>query len=358
MSGGLYGRGKAPERTCLPIHQWPPEDQRRWTTACAQGDVLEGDAGCRSAHRPITNRKAEKGYGRWLTFIAIHEPAVLISPPEARITHERAMRYVNDLRRLGNSSGTLLGRLQELGEVASAIAPTGDWAFLKKMASRIRATHIPARSTEPGHLSHEVLGLGFDLMATLPADPLRAAIGYRDGLTLALLAMLPLRRRNLSELTLGETLQRHGAGWRITFAGAQMKTDVPFMLDVPQILLPDLERYLETHRPVLVARTGRWHQPAEQALWVSKDGSRLTEMALYDRIRACTGRAFKKPLNPHLFRHMAATTLSVEAPGAVRSAAALLGHRNFSTTERYYIQAMGLESGRRFAETITQIQKR
>lgn len=357
MSGGLYGRNKAPERTCLPVHQWPSEDQLRWTTACAPGDILEGNAGRRSTHRWISNRKAEKGYGRWLTFIAIYEPETLNSLPEERITHDRVIRYVTDLRRLGNSSGTLLGRLQELGEFATAIAPTGDWAFLKKISSRIRATHKPARSTEPRQLSHEVLALGFDLMKNLPADPLMAAIRYRDGLTIAMLAMLPLRRKNLSELTIGETLQRAGSAWKITFSSEQMKTGVPFILDVPQLLTPYLERYLETFRKVLVDRTGRWHQPAQQALWVSKDGSRMTPMALYDRIRTCTRLAFEKPLNPHLFRHMAATTLSIEAPSAVRSAAALLGHRKLSTTERYYIQANGLESGRRFEAVINIIQK-
>jgi hypothetical protein len=30
MSGGPYGRGKAPERACLPIGQWPEEDRRLW----------------------------------------------------------------------------------------------------------------------------------------------------------------------------------------------------------------------------------------------------------------------------------------------------------------------------------------
>jgi transcriptional antiterminator RfaH len=30
MSGGLYGRGKAPERACLPVDRWPEVDRRRW----------------------------------------------------------------------------------------------------------------------------------------------------------------------------------------------------------------------------------------------------------------------------------------------------------------------------------------
>jgi hypothetical protein len=63
MSGGPYGRGKAPERACLPIDQWPAEDRRLWHAACAAGDVLDDEGGARSGHARISNAKAAKGYG-------------------------------------------------------------------------------------------------------------------------------------------------------------------------------------------------------------------------------------------------------------------------------------------------------
>ena len=46
--------------------------------------------------------------------------------------------------------------------------------------------------------------------------------------------------------------------------------------------------------------------------------------------------AFGRPVNPHLFRDVAATTLARDQPAQVRLAAPLLGHRSFSTTERHY----------------------
>jgi hypothetical protein len=48
MSGGPYGRGKAPERACLPIDQWPDADRRLWVAACAPGDILDEEVGARS----------------------------------------------------------------------------------------------------------------------------------------------------------------------------------------------------------------------------------------------------------------------------------------------------------------------
>ncbi len=38
-----------------------------------------------------------------------------------------------------------------------------------------------------------------------------------------------------------------------------------------------------------------------------------------------------------------------------RAAAALLGHRHFSTTERFYIQANNLAASRRHGDTLDQI---
>ena len=51
-------------------------------------------------------------------------------------------------------------------------------------------------------------------------------------------------------------------------------------------------------------------------------------------------------INPHLFRDCAATTIAIEDPPHVRIASQLLGHRTFSTTEKYYNQARGLEASR------------
>src|SRR4051812_13545632 len=50
-----------------------------------------------------------------------------------------------------------------------------------------------------------------------------------------------------------------------------------------------------------------------------------------------TRRLVGVAINPHLLRDCAATSLSTVSPAAALSAAALLGHRQFATTERYYI---------------------
>ena len=60
----------------------------------------------------------------------------------------------------------------------------------------------------------------------------------------------------------------------------------------------------------------------------------MTQMAIYDRIRARTKEQFGVAINPHLFRDAAATTMAIADPANVRLAAPLLGHRTFTTTEK------------------------
>jgi len=78
----------------------------------------------------------------------------------------------------------------------------------------------------------------------------------------------------------------------------------------------------------------------------------MTEMAIYYRIRTHTQRAFGTPINPHLFRDAAATTLAIADPVHVRVAAPLLGHRTFRTTERHYQHAQSLDAHRAYVGAV------
>ena len=78
----------------------------------------------------------------------------------------------------------------------------------------------------------------------------------------------------------------------------------------------------------------------------------MTQMALYDRVRAKTKAAFGHPVNPHAFRSAAATTWAIEDPATVRAASAHLGHRSTQTLEQSYKMSMTMDAGRVFAQTL------
>jgi len=356
MSGGPYGRGKAPARACMPLASWPEMDLRLWRAACEPVDLLAlEDGGSRAQHARASNDKAVKGYGRWLTFLAVRDAEAVSQLPEARITPERACAYVGELQALGNGSGTILARLQELGEVAKVTGPARDWSFINRIASKIRSRHRPVRNKSHLRLSEELLDLGLRLIdeaADEDLTPRQAATMHRDGLLIAFLALVPLRRKNLARLTLGVNLIDLDGAWLLVLEETETKTHQLHETLWPDDLVAPLMIYLETHRPHLASLTGRWAKPVGDLLWVSTDGSPMTEMAIYDRIRARTKAAFGAALNPHLFRDAAATTLAIADPEHVRVAAPLLGHRTFATTEKYYQQATAMQAHRTYVAVL------
>jgi integrase/recombinase XerD len=353
MSGGPYGRGKAPERACLPIATWPQADRQLWLDACRPADLLDEHIGTRASHSESSNRKAQKGYGRWLTFVIATDPDCTSDPPADRVTKDRVGAYVESLIVLGNSTATILARLQELGEVAKILCPQRSWTFINAISSKIRAAHRPARDKRNLKLSDELLDLGLALIdRAAQTRRLASAIPHRDGLMIALLALIPLRRRNLAGLRLHKNLFRIDDRWIISFDPSETKTHEAFELGWPDELHAPLKIYLDVHRPFLASVPGRWSKPVGDFLWVSSDGSPMTEIAIYDRIRKHTKDAFGAAMNPHLFRDAAATTLAITDPEHVRVAAPLLGHRTFTTTERHYQQAKALEAHRTYLDAL------
>ena len=71
-----------------------------------------------------------------------------------------------------------------------------------------------------------------------------AAIDFRDGLIIALLALRPLRRGNLVHLTIGVDLVRSGSGWTIAIPPSATKTHAPLEFEWPESLTAALDAYL------------------------------------------------------------------------------------------------------------------
>ena len=360
MSGGAYGRGKAPTRACLKLDDWPATDRELWLAAITPSDPFAESGGTRARHRLRSNKKVVQNYGRWLTFLAGQGLLDRHVQPADRITLETVKAYVVEMETLQNRKYTILGRLQDLGVIANAIAPDRDWMFINKLASWVRGKREAPRDKRSRLVgSNELYGLGLSLMAQAATEstPRLAAMAFRDGLMIALLALRPLRRGNFINLTIGEYLVRTGAGWTIILPGAVTKNHAELTFPWPEQLLGPLETYLAVHRPILAKLASRWKAPIGDRLWVSSHGSPMTEMAFYDRITKLTAKAFGKSLNPHLFRDAVATTTAIHDPSHVRLVAALLCHRSFATAERYYQQAQSLEAHRMFANELVTLRK-
>jgi integrase/recombinase XerD len=122
----------------------------------------------------------------------------------------------------------------------------------------------------------------------------------------------------------------------------------------PDELAANLQRYLERHRPVLLEVGQRHGRPPTEALWVSAVGRAMSYANISLQVRRRTKAAFGKPVNPHLFRDCAATSIAIAAPERVRMILPVLGHASLATSERHYNQAQTLEAGRRYQQTLAE----
>jgi integrase len=290
----------------------------------------------------------EKGYGRWLAWLASKGLLDGRVAPGDRIIRDRVRTYVADLER-ENASGTVIARLIELKIMAGIMEPGRDWSWIYRRASAIRARHKPARPKRHRLVDiTRLFDLGIDLMAAAENEStrLRRFKAYRDGLMIALLASRALRLRNLTGLILGRTLVRRSDGWWIQIPAVETKTKDPIEMPWPEMLTSHLKTYLRDHRAGIVALRSFGSGASCDALWLSMHGSPMTDNAIYIGIVARTRERLGQPINPHLFRDCAATSIAIEDPAHVGIASRLLGHRTGSTTERYYNQARSIEASR------------
>jgi integrase len=330
-----------------------------WGRACTPQPLFEDEGGELAELSMISRSKYAKGWGRWLTFLAEHDSDALKLEPADRCSKARLQAYVDHLRRSANSEGTIVNRLQELAVVAKAMAPGFDPRLVNRYISAVRSKAAPVRSKAHVPPADALLDLGLRLMAgaASEANSLDQAVTFRDGLVVAFLTMHPIRRRNLADFKIGRNLIRQGDGYMVVFAASETKNGTPYENRLADVIVEPMKRYLAVFRPVLAARTGRWTRDVGDAVWVSADGSPMTQEGLSGRIDFRTREAFGKSVSLHRFRDSAASALAVRDPARVRVAAPLLGHRSLATTEKHYIQATGLEAQRSFLEVIEQVRR-
>jgi len=131
-----------------------------------------------------------------------------------------------------------------------------------------------------------------------------------------------------------------------------MKGNREFELWLPESLAPAFLNYLSAVRPRF--RNSNQHE----FVWCSMKGGRLHADGIYQMIVRRTTAAFGKPIHPHLFRDVAATSMAMDRPDQVRLAKDLLGHGSFELTERHYLHAQSVRAGKHLGDVIRAIRIR
>jgi integrase/recombinase XerD len=336
----------------LPFADWPEDDRTRWEAAFKAGADRFDDCGPAAHLAEPTRLTLLDDYARFLAFISAHDIGLLARTPAARIDRKIVESYVS--WQPATCGGVTIARiLRSLRTTLRYICPGHDLSWISTIANRIASK--AKQKPEKHHLvtSETLYALGIELMdrAITNANAtenisLACALDYRDGLMIALLALVPLRRRTLAALRIGRQLVRSGDLWSLDIPARDIKTKRPLEYPISAELSGRIDLYLNQFR-CRIPGAG-----AHDYLWASKEGGPMCDKTIYAKIRRRTRETLGFPVNPHRFRRAAATLWSNRDPANVRGVKDLLGHASFGTTEKHYIMAQSRVAGRALARAI------
>ncbi|WP_245306289.1 tyrosine-type recombinase/integrase [Roseovarius aestuariivivens] len=334
----------------LPFQDWPAADRTAFQALFAKGSPLD-ERGPLAHWRETSRVCMGRQYGRWLAWVSKQDPKALVLDPVDRATPQRLRNWC--LSESDLAPATLLGHVGTVVRLCKYLAPEANFGLHQRLLAHLhhaKTKHGSPRKSGRIYSSEVLLDVGQRLLQenARPDPDLQSAVKIRDGAIICLLALMPMRRRALSELALGTSLRVTSTNMEVWLDASMTKTGQPWDAVVPDAARAALQVYLECARPLLEARGSG----PQTALWLGRSGhpmhvNHFTRI-LCKRTEAYLGTA----VSPHLFRDAAATTLARAASGAARMIPPILGHSTTRTAEQHYIQADTIAAGRKLAEAL------
>ncbi len=328
----------------LDYTNWPAIDKTLWKAAFAPATDQFDDGGPGARLSKHTIHQLRYTYGKFLYFLSVEHRALLGRKPADRVDTKTIEQFVN-WQPASCGGITISIYLAHLWLALRNLYPRNNWSWLLSISNRIKARAKVKREKHHLVTSEKLYDLGIKLMddalgSGKPPTSWRVQTAFRDGLIIALLALIPLRRRTLEALRIGKQLVRSGAQWVLDIPAEDVKTRRP--LDYP--LTPELSRRIDVYVNQIRPKTAG--ADSHDYLWASSRGRPLGGQVICNALRRRTRKALGFPVNLHRFRRAAATFWSMQDPSNVRGVKDLLGHSSFATTERYYVMAHSRLAGR------------
>ena len=336
--------------TYLCYAQWPLELQQAFTAfhTWATAPVVSG----RAAHlrkRFITinaYKKHFEGYFGYLyhiahlspTFDHLFDPNLVTAYVQWHVNdcHHKVTRTIHDflkdllaLTRQYRPLPELRTQLITLKKTLPVPPPTYNkddaWVSLATLENVARSLWPRKKPTDFSRSRARHPGL---------SHALRAGIS----LMLRLWTYIPYRQRNMREMQLGEHLHKDPQGaWRITFRGEQLKVATKrgranvFDLPFPETLVPLLEDYLATWRPVLLTKASH----PDNHVFLTYHGTPYQRNALTLTTKQLVYRYTGKEWHPHIIRTVWATEWIQKTHGDFYTAAIMLNDRLETVIAQY-----------------------
>ena len=330
----------------LTIQNWPKADREAWKRTCLPGLRLRpGGAAARMKHS--TRASLIRSYGYLLDHCLRREIFDPSAGAARYVTPDIIDGFLQELN-VRVSSVSRASYISKIRRVATIFAPERDFTWLAEIESDLRYLARPRPKYGRIISSERLFRLGIEVMrrgeeSTNLTELARARL-VRDGLMIALLALCPIRLRNLADLRLGQHLRKIGETWWIILTASETKSNRPDERPVPEVLTTFIDRWVDHWR--------RFFRGAADAVWPSIKGGRLAYTYVGNIITKTTFRELGVAVNPHLFRDCAVYTVASTAGDQMGIACGLLQHSDPRVTEKHYNRGAISAASRRYQAII------
>jgi integrase len=245
-------------------------------------------------------------------------------------------------------SVTVWNCIYKLRMTARLLDPKADRAWLSEIEQDLALVMDPRSKFDRVVLAERLVEAGLSLVTEAKAFSryrFKKAIGIRNGLLIALLAVCPIRIKNYAALEIGTTFKEEHGNWWIALPYGITKTNTADQRPVPDYLQEAVELYLTVSRPFLIGS----HQVTNSPWISSRTGRRYTTKNLGTLITKISLETIGVDVSPHLFRTAAATTSACYGTNMPYLASAVLDHTNSRDTEEHYIRTTTLNAAKDYA---------
>jgi site-specific recombinase XerD len=280
-----------------------------------------------------TLSKTAKSYGDWLGFLQRSGGIAPVFTPLARATGNQVRAWVLEMRDAGNRATTMIGRMADLLRAFKILCPGERLERLEEtvaiLSAALRPQAVPRSINVPDarvlyDWGIRLMNEGFTLTDGKPA-----ALAYRDGLIIALLATRARRLRAMAGLRMNLEIKATTLGWCFDLPPTLVKNEKPDAVKLPDALTPYIDHYVQVVRPCLLGGT------VTEGFWVVGPARTLSEKGLQAMVLRRTKAEYGIAFGPHRFRHALTTTVLLNAPDDPSLAASVLRHSRRVNDEHY-----------------------
>ena len=336
----------------IALEDWLPHHRAAFEDMLEEDYVPEGlpslAPGLLEPHqevKPATQNNWQQVLERYLWWVRKSRPRHIYTFPLVDLLRDEAMVADFTLHCLERASGdTAVAYIERLKAVARRLMP-GQTDRLYERARELAAPFVKDEINKSPLNPSEIFAAGIEAMsfackradwAGSPVidkvrrnDQRRPHVIYRNGLTIAFLALVPIRAKDLLAMTVSDVALM-GDQYRVMVTWEKNKPGVKEPRFLPAEMTPWMDLYLNEVRSDLAG-----NRSPDDSLWLTYLGNGLSYQGLYRAFTTTIEDFAAVELNPHRVRH-AAATFARECGLSHEEGAAILGDHSTLTVQRYY----------------------